>query len=185
MDGVFGDHRLNVFGDIFDDACALAVTALQSVAMRTTLQPVRFRPIDLGSLVPPNTFVPFPGTRLLASLGCIRLGLDRHHTRWRGGRRLWPGKLRFQFRKACILFGNASAGSPERQRHHFGAQPAEPPPLRLGQFAAKGGLDQCLRRNRPGLPWLHAKLHSSSRSMAQMAYFKTVRLAAGPQARAG
>jgi len=29
VDGVFGDHRFNRFGDVFDGACAFSLTALQ------------------------------------------------------------------------------------------------------------------------------------------------------------
>ena len=73
VNGVLGDHRLNLFGNVFDDPGPTALTTLQSsVTVWTALQTVGFPFIDLLGCLPPMARMPLPGfLRRLGVLGLV------------------------------------------------------------------------------------------------------------------
>jgi hypothetical protein len=101
VDRVFRDHRLDDFGDVFDDLRATALAALQlAAAVGTALQPMRLATIDLDRPFTTNTGVSRCGTGLLASCVPVRLGVDRDHARRRC--RVPRGRAIPQFRETPV-----------------------------------------------------------------------------------
>ncbi len=163
---MLGDDRLDLFGDVFDGARAFVLTALQRpTAARASFQPVLTAGIDpLGSLTPVAQMAPL-GAGLLAPLGCVRLGVDGHHTRRRGRRWNRSVGLRLQSGDEYVLLGNAFARSQKCQDDDFGIVLAESQRLRSAECAAYRGVDE--RADRLRLPWLHVGLHTSAKASAQ------------------
>ena len=87
MDGVFGHHRLNVFGDVLGIAGAGLPAALQlPLAMRTAGQTMLAPLIDPIGALPPDSGMTVLATRTLLSRRSGRLGVDRPHARRRARR---------------------------------------------------------------------------------------------------
>jgi hypothetical protein len=132
------DHRLDRFGNVFDDPRAASLTPLQSAsAVGTTRQAMRLATIDLDRSFATNTGVPHLGTGLLAPLGLVRLGIDRHHPRRRGRRNLFPS--------ACSLkLGQTPVQREGEQRDRFAPERMNPIGRRLIEFTTQGRVDDPL-----------------------------------------
>jgi hypothetical protein len=137
VDRVFGDHRLNVFGDVFDDPGARSRAALQrAAAVGTALQSMRFTPVDALRGRTPRPRVSRLGTRLFAFFRRGRFGIDRNHARRRGG--CWTDPVTVQFCEPLV----------DRQGkdcHRLGTQCVKSLGRRLIELASKSRLDDPLQ----------------------------------------
>ncbi len=165
LNRVFGDQRLNLMWDVFDDPRPRTAAALQlPFAMRAAFQAVRLVLVDPGRRGAPSARMALASAGLLTSFACVGFLIDRQHARRRGRRRFVFVGGALQFRDARPLLTDSLARGQESQDDRFGAQPVQAAGLRLAEFAAQRGLDQrrCLTRLRR--PWLHARLHNSAQA---------------------
>ncbi len=76
VEGVLGDHRLNLFGEVFDDAGAFVLTASQrTTAARAAFEPVRFVFVNPLGFLPPVPQMTFLGPGLHAAFRRVGLGV--------------------------------------------------------------------------------------------------------------
>jgi hypothetical protein len=97
--------------------------------MRTTLEAMRLALVDFDGLSAADAIMPCSGSWLLAPLGNIWLGVDRHHAGWRRRRRLLAATSVFEF-------GDAAARRQQRERDDFRTKFGELSRVCLGQFTA-------------------------------------------------
>ena len=148
MDRVLGDHRLDDFGDVFDDPRTRSLTTLQlATAMRATLQAMRLTLVDLDGPFTANALVSRLGTGLLVTFGVVRLCINRHHAGRRRGGRLRVAVVAFEF-------GNTPARRQHGQGDSLGAEFVKLPCQRLVKPPTQRGVDDGFEYSRR--PWLHA-----------------------------
>ena len=135
MNRVLGDDRRDLLWDIFDDAFAGAVAALEfAAAAGADFQAMIDTGIDLLWRFAAGTFVPLPGPRLLAPpfVG-RRLLVHGNLARGRGGQ----GRCGLQLSEALI-------GRQQRQANRFGSHRRQLICLRFAQLAAKQCSEQII-----------------------------------------
>jgi hypothetical protein len=147
VDGVLGNHRLDVLGNVFDDTPAFAVAALhRTVTVRTAFEAMFDTPVNPGRLGPTSAGMSLPGPLAFAALGGVWLGVDRHHGRRRG--LLLPTTL--------LQFGDAFTGGQQCQGDHLRSISVKLAGKRFVEFAARRSRDERFGGDRVGLPWPHA-----------------------------
>ncbi len=166
-DGVFGGDRLDHLWNVFDSARPLALTTLQgAAAARAAFQAMGFMPVDVRGRFASAARMAFLGPGLLTAFACVGLAVNRTHARRRRGRGCRPFVMCLQTGNHLALFGNAFPGGQQRQGDKLWTLRTEPQRVGFVQFAPHDCVNQPLDRCRR--PWLHALLHTSARTNAQV-----------------
>jgi hypothetical protein len=161
---MLGDDRLNLFGDVFDNARAFVLTTLQrTAATGAAFQAMGFSLIDPLGRLAPMARVTFLGTWLLASPGRIGLGVNGHHAR----RCRWGGWLRLG---RPLQLGDALAGREQGKCENFGVLIGQPSGLCFGERAAYHRLDQTLCRLSVTSRRRHVRMNKRAWRRAQVTY---------------
>ena len=138
VEGVFGDHRGDLFGNVLDDPRATAGATLQSsAAIGTAFQSMLAVFVDALRCGASRPGMSLLGSRLFASCGRGRFGIHGNHARGRG--RSDPGLPRPDRR---LQFSDAPRHRQENQRDGLGAAGVELLRPGLVELAAQRRRDQ-------------------------------------------
>ena len=157
---VLGNLRLEVLGQVFDDACTGALAALQrSAAARTDLQAMFFPGVDprrRGSAV---AGMALAGARAFAAspAGRVRLRVHRPLARGRAGGNVGHAGSRFQQRESCVLLRDPPCRGEQREGDRVGTERVELPRRDLITLAGPQRRHQGIQRVRTCRRLAHAK----------------------------
>jgi len=154
VDGVLGDHRLDLFRNVFDHPRPRSSAALQlALTVRTTLEAMRFPLVDSHGLLATNALVADAGTGFLAAtFRFVGLGVDRHHAR----RRRWGSRsvAAFEPCQRGTLLTDAPTHCQRGQGDGFAAELVELPRQRFIELPTQRSVNDPLQFS--CRPWLHA-----------------------------
>ena len=143
MDRMFGHHRRDLLGDIFDEALTLPLAALQlAAAAGTDLQAMLDAGVDGRRRFPPRTLVARFGSRLFPAPLGRRLLIHRHHARGRGRRGGCCG------RRGLLQHGYVAGHGQGEQRHRLGPQGVQRLGLWSRQLATLGRIEDGVQERR-------------------------------------
>jgi len=154
VDGVLGDHRLDLFRNVLDHPRPRSSAALQwALAVRTTIEAMRSPFVDPHGSLATNALVADTSAGLLAAtfLLCIGFCVDRDHARrCRWGRR---SVVAFEPCQRGTLLTDVPAHRQRGQRDGFGAELVELPRQRFTKLPTQRSVNDPLQFS--CRPWLH------------------------------
>ena len=132
VEGVFGSLRRDPFGDVFDEACACPLAALElPAAAGAEFQAMIDVLVDPLGRLATRAFVSVLRPRRLLAPRDLWLQVDRPHPRRRGRQR-----------RRRLQLGKAGVGRRQRQLNGLGPEHRRLKGLRLGQFTTEERFEQ-------------------------------------------
>ena len=181
MNRVLGYYRLNVFGNIFNNAFALTLTPLQrTAAIRTLIQPMFLMLIDMLRLLAAVAIMALLSTTSLTTPGSAWLGIDRPLTRRRRRSDLITDVvlLGLQLLNLRSLLRNPLNRSQQRQLNDLWSQLVKLKSLSLIELPTQGCCDNLLYLRRIYFCFAHAHGITQSRIARKFYFYKTLQFVA-------